>query len=53
MHCPLNVNEKFMNYEELKKQGIEAFLADEELNKAQKIERFVELNELFGPQLNN
>ncbi|EHU4917461.1 hypothetical protein KY888_004610, partial [Vibrio vulnificus] len=39
-----------MDYEELKKQGIESFLADEELNKADKIERFVELNELFGPQ---
>ncbi|NMU52665.1 hypothetical protein HKB25_01405, partial [Vibrio parahaemolyticus] len=39
-----------MDYEEVKKQGIESFLADEELNKADKIERFVELNELFGPQ---
>ncbi|EPW6438067.1 hypothetical protein [Vibrio parahaemolyticus] len=39
-----------MDYEELKRQGIESFLADEELNKASRIEHFVELNELFGPQ---
>ncbi|ELA9194458.1 hypothetical protein QUO12_002269 [Vibrio parahaemolyticus] len=48
----LSFNEKTMDYEELKKQGIESFLADEEHNKADRIERFVELNELFGPQGN-
>lgn len=39
-----------MDYEEIKNQGIEDFLADEELNKTERINRFVEINELFGPQ---
>ncbi len=30
-----------MDYEKLKKQGIMSFLADEELNKADKVERFL------------
>jgi len=39
-----------MDYEELKRQGIEAFIADEVLTQADRVERFVELNELFGRQ---
>ncbi|EIJ0966753.1 TPA: hypothetical protein GRR93_24065 [Vibrio parahaemolyticus] len=50
LNWALSFNEKVMDYEELKRQGIESFLADEELNKASRIEHFVELNELFGPQ---
>jgi uncharacterized protein YutE (UPF0331/DUF86 family) len=39
-----------MDYEELKRQGIEAFIADEVLTQTDRVERFIELNELFGPQ---
>jgi uncharacterized protein YutE (UPF0331/DUF86 family) len=39
-----------MNYLEMKRQSIEAFIADEVSTQAERVERFVELNELFGLQ---
>lgn len=39
-----------MDYQELKVQGIESFVQDEISTRPERIDRFVEMNELFGPQ---
>ena len=39
-----------MDYDEIKRQGIADFIADEEQTRPDRVARFVELNELFGPQ---